>query len=195
MFSLTRPDDEVIASFLARQVASSLTYDTAGMSMRSPEGYNIDEDRFEIGTGIEEFSAACNALDAWRGFDISWIVVRADSPTPQPGTNVAVAARHLGFWSLNGCRVVGRLPVGDGDRRHGFYYGTLQDHAESGEEMFAIEFDPDESSVWYVIRAVSKPRAVLARVGHPISRALQAKFRRESAKAMRAALDAGPANS
>src|SRR6188768_3076153 len=42
-----------------------------------------------------------------------------------------------GFWSLNGCRVLYHLD--GGDTRFGFAYGTLTNHAEAGEELFALE--------------------------------------------------------
>jgi uncharacterized protein (UPF0548 family) len=97
-----------------------------------------------------------------------------------------VLIHHLGFWSLNGCRVV--YGVGDGERtRFGFAYGTLISHAEAGEEIFEVFREPDSDAVVYRIRAVSRPRAALARLGYPFTRALQARFRRESAGAMKRA--------
>ena len=65
----------------------------------------------------------------------------------------------------------------------GFAYGTLTNHAEAGEELFEVFMDPRTEDVMYRIRATSWPRATLARVGHPIVRALQARFRRDSAAA------------
>jgi hypothetical protein len=41
--------------------------------------------------------------------------------------------------------------------------------------------------VKYRIRAISKPQAALARLGQPIVRALQARFRRDSVAAMKRA--------
>ena len=94
--------------------------------------------------------------------------------------------RHLGFWSLNGCRVL--YCVGDpGEDRFGFAYGTLPNHAESGEELFEVFIDPDTGDVMYRIRATSWPQAALALIGHPIARALQARFRRHSIEAMKRA--------
>ncbi len=91
---------------------------------------------------------------------------------------------HLGFWSLNGCRVVYTL----GDRQtgstFGFAYGTLTNHAETGEENFEVSLRPETEEVIYRIRAVSKPRAALAKLGYPLTRMLQARFRRDSIAAM-----------
>ena len=39
--------------------------------------------------------------------------------------------------------------------KFGFAYGTLPDHAGSGEERFLVEWDQDEGSVWYDIRVFS----------------------------------------
>ena len=100
---------------------------------------------------------------------------------------MAVLIRHLGFWSLNGGRVV----YGVGDRHRGNHfglaYGTLTNHAEGGEELFEVSLNPDSGEVTYRIRAVSWPRVTLTRIGYPITRWLQARFRRDSAEAMRRA--------
>ena len=69
-------------------------------------------------------------------------------------------------------------------RRFGYAYGTLTNHAESGEELFEVFVDPETGDVMYRIRAVSWPQATLARLGQPIVRVLQARFRRHSAAAM-----------
>ena len=47
--------------------------------------------------------------------------------------------------------------------------------------------DPRTDEVMYRIRATSWPRATLARVGQPIVRLLQERFRRHSAAAMKRA--------
>ena len=115
-----------------------------------------------------------------------------DLPLPRDapvavGTVVAVLIHHLGFWSLNGCRVLYSVGSLDDVARFGFAYGTLTNHAESGEELFEVFIDPHTDEVMYRIRATSWPQATLARVGQPIVRALQARFRRHSAAAMKGA--------
>ena len=123
----------------------------------------------------------------WKQFDIGWVETFPRHAPVEVGTVVAVLIQHLGFWSLNGCRVL--YNVG-GDRRFGFAYGTLTNHAESGEELFDVFLDPESDEVRYRIRATSKSQAALARIGHPIVRALQARFRRDSAAAMKRAIEA-----
>lgn len=74
-------------------------------------------------------------------------------------------------------------------RRFGFSYGTLSNHAESGEELFEVSIDARSGDVLYRIRAISWPQATLARLAPPIGRALQARFRRDSIAAMRRAME------
>jgi len=185
MFTFRRPDDDELDTFLRRLALSDRSYEPIGLSSMSPDGYNIDELRVEIGRGQEQFEKAKRALDSWRGLDVGWAFAKASEPTPEVGADVVVAAGHLGFWSLNGCRVVAR--AAETENRAGFSYGTLADHAEEGEESFTVELDQD--IVWYSIRAVSKPHALLARLGGPVARRLQHKFRVDSAAAMRRAVN------
>ena len=126
---------------------------------------------------------------AWKQFDIGWVETFPRHAPVEVGTVVAVLIQHLGFWSLNGCRVL--YTVG-GDGRFGFAYGTLTNHAESGEELFDVFLDPESDEVRYRIRATSKRQAALARIGQPIARALQARFRRDSAAVMKRAILAVP---
>ena len=85
---------------------------------------------------------------------------------------------------MNGCRVLYLTGDGESDGTFGFAYGTLTNHGEIGEELFEVSVDRDSEAVNYKIRAVSKPGAVLARIGYPWVRVLQAKFRKDSIAAM-----------
>ena len=107
------------------------------------------------------------------------------------GTEVAVLFRHLGFWSLNGCRVLYEAAPADHPTRFGFAYGTLANHAIAGEELFEVYLDDRTEAVIYRIRATSWPRALLASVGLPVVRMLQRRFRRDSAAAMKRAVSDG----
>lgn len=62
----------------------------------------------------------------------------------------------------------------DDPRRKGFAYGTLPGHPESGEEAFVVELHED-SSVTFTITAFSRPHRLLAKLGGPVSRAVQAR--------------------
>jgi uncharacterized protein (UPF0548 family) len=187
MFLPTRPSVRDIDAFVAASRELPLSYGKAGLARESPPGgFTLDETVVTIGSGVAAFARAKRALIDWRQCELGWIEVFPKSAAIDPGTPIAVLVRHLGFWSLNGCRVVYR--VGDANE-FGYAYGTLTNHAECGEEVFAVRFDPRTDAVSYAIRAVSRPRALLARLGHPFVRRLQARFRVDSARALRRAVD------
>jgi uncharacterized protein (UPF0548 family) len=71
------------------------------------------------------------------------------------GATVAVLVAHLGFWSLNSCRIVYLIDERGPVERFGFAYGTLTEHAEIGEERFSVEFHASEQAVWYDLYAFS----------------------------------------
>lgn len=188
MFLLRHPGPDRVTEFLAAQKHASLTYEPVGLSAASPSGYNVDEYDARIGRGEEALSRAKAAIDSWASFDIGWVELVAASDRPDVGADVALVVRHFGFWSLNGCRVVRRFPDEPGDPRYGFAYGTLHGHAQTGEESFTVELDPSDGTVLYRIRAVSKPSAILAWLGYPVTRMIQQRFREHSARAMSAAV-------
>jgi uncharacterized protein (UPF0548 family) len=101
------------------------------------------------------------------------------------GANVAILIRHFGFWSLNAARIVYVINQSGGSiSRFGFAYGTLIDHAESGEERFSVEWHSDDDSVWYDLFAFSRPRATSAKLAYPFARWLQRRFGEDSKAAM-----------
>jgi uncharacterized protein (UPF0548 family) len=85
---------------------------------------------------------------------------------------------------LNACRIVFLVDEESPLKRFGFAYGTLAEHAESGEERFTIEWNRDDDRVWYDILAFSRPKQMLARLGYPLSRSLQKRFAEGSKAAM-----------
>ena len=62
------------------------------------------------------------------------------------------------------CRVV--YVVDEPDRR-GFAYGTLQGHAESGEELF--RYDPATDDVYAEVTAFSRHATWWSRLGSPVT--------------------------
>jgi len=191
MFFARRPSLQTIERFSVRALEMPLSYSPIGIAQDSPaasiKGYDFDGIVVRIGSGPACFDRAKAALASWKHFDLGWVEIFPQNAPLDPGTVVTVLVRHLGFWSLNGCRVV--YGIGDGVTRFGFAYGTLVSHAESGEEIFEVRLHPESAEVSYRIRAVSRPRAALARVGYPIVRALQTRFRRDSTEAMRRATE------
>ena len=100
-------------------------------------------------------------------------------------------ARLFGHWWLNACRIVYVVDEEGPVTRFGFAYGTLPQHAESGEERFTVEWREADGAVWYDILAFSRPRQLLARAGYPFARRLQKRFARDSAAAMQRAVGQG----
>ncbi len=115
-------------------------------------------------------------------FDTGWIDLCWPEAPIQAGSTVAVVARHFGFWSMNVARISYVVDESGAQTRYGFAYGTLAEHAESGEERFLVELLPD-GTVWYDIYAFSRPRG-LASLGYPFARRLQKRFARDSKAAM-----------
>ena len=188
MFLARRPSARKIEEFIQDSQSLPLSYDQIGVAKPSPSDFKIDQASGVIGRGKTAFERARLALREWRHFELGWVEIFPKNASIEPGTTVAVLIHHFWFWSLNGCRVLYELGDRLDDTNFGFAYGTLTNHAEMGEEIFQVSISPGSEEVSYSIRAASKPRAALAWIGYPITRILQARFRRESLAAMQRAL-------
>lgn len=184
MFMLRRPSQDVIDRFIRESRDLPLSYGSIGISQAAPAGYDVDEIVVPIGRGRHDFERARAALESWTQFRLGWVEVFPAHAPVNAGAVVAVLVQHCGFWSLNGCRIVSVVHESREDLRAGFAYGTLTNHVEEGEERFEVFVDSRTDDVMYRLRAVSRPRAVLARAAYPVARWLQARFRRDSARAM-----------
>ena len=185
MVSLRRPSGETIRAFLASQSGLGLTYEAVGATaVVPPEGYAVDHTRIRLGEGEEIFLRAKAALGRWEQFRLGWVDVMPPQGTIEAGDLVAVVAHKLGIWWLNACRIVYVVDEAGSVSRHGFAYGTLPDHAGTGEERFLVEWHRATGEVWYDILAFSRPHLVLTRLGYPYLRRLQKRFGKESAAAM-----------
>ena len=191
MFLLRRPSPAAIDRFLRESQAAPLSYSPIGLVKNVSGRGRFDEQAVTIGHGRDDFRRARAALMAWKQFDTGWTDLHPPRASVEIGTAVAVVIRHLGFWSINGARVLYYADGSAPDSRFGYAYGTLINHAENGEELFEVFIDPQTGEVVYRIRAVSWPQAALALIGQPIVRMLQARFRRHSAAAMARATRAG----
>jgi uncharacterized protein (UPF0548 family) len=188
MFLLRKPAPSAIERFLDRSQDLPLSYGPVGLVREAAADRRFDEHVVAIGHGADDFRRACAALATWRQFDLPWVELHPRQASIEPGTVVGVVIRHLGFWSINGARVLYSIGDPDGSMRFGYAYGTLTSHAESGEELFEVFVDPADGQVMYRIRAVSWGQAALARIGQPIVRVLQERFRRDSAAALARAI-------
>ena len=182
---LTAPSEDEIRRFISKQSDSGFSYPEVGASATAvPTGYNVDRNRIQLGSGEGTWQRAAEAIRKWRMFSMPWVNLHFASAPIQVGTDVAVSVHHFGFYSLNACRIVYVVDEDVPIKRFGFAYGTLAEHAESGEERFTVEWNREDDGVWYDILAFSRPRQMLARLGYPLSRLLQKRFAQGSKAAM-----------
>jgi uncharacterized protein (UPF0548 family) len=191
MVLLSRPSTEMIREFVASQSKLGFTYSAVGATKTvRPAGYDVDHTRIKLGAGQEIFTRARAALLRWDHFRLGWVEAWSPKTTIDAGDVVAVIARAVGVWWLNACRIV--YVVDEEEQpihRYGFAYGTLPQHAESGEERFLVEWDRASEEVWYDILAFSRPHLSLSRLAYPFVRQVQKKFAKGSAVAMRAVVN------
>jgi uncharacterized protein (UPF0548 family) len=150
----------------------------------------MDHNRVLLGSGAQCFDAAVAAIRQWKMFDLGWVHLYSGETPIEAGATVAIVINHLGFWSMNACRIVYVVEDHGPLERYGFAYGTLAEHAERGEERFVVEWDQADDSVWYDLLALSKP-GPMATLGYPFTRRLQKRFARDSKAALKRALDRG----
>ena len=187
-FSALRPN----ASAIAEEIAAAARLPLARARFLSlgsdpehrptlPFGFVLDHSRTLLGRGEAAFEAAKEAFRRWRMFDLGWVRV-ANSEVPiAPGRIVAVEVRALGLWSVNLSQIIETIDL---QTRFGFIYSTTRSHVEEGEERFLLEHDRITDEVVYGLEAVSRPRALLARLGLPVTRHFQHRFARDSHRRM-----------
>src|SRR5262249_16798774 len=151
---------------------------------QAPPGYVVDNYRVRLGCGEVVFNRARQAVRDWKVLRLGWLEPCWPDQPLQNGVLVGTIARVFGFWTVNLCRIVCAFNEEGPVWRFGFAYGTLPGHAECGEERFLVEWHQADSSVWYDIRAVSKPGGWLTRMAYPLTRRLQRSFGRDSMRAM-----------
>jgi uncharacterized protein (UPF0548 family) len=211
VFYLLKPGDRQVEGFRSKAAGTDFSYAAVGTTRteKLPAGYVVDRNRIELGSGREIFDKAVAALLRWDMFDLGWVKLLSQK-SPQEGLVVVIRSAHMGFWSLNACRVVYVIderegtagggeektgspfkagsPFKEGTVTFGFGYGTLRDHAESGEERFLIQWDKSTDAVSYDILAFSKPANIIVGLGYRVARSMQLRFARDSKAAMQRAV-------
>lgn len=193
MFVIRRPSPALIERVLARE-NQGLTYPKPGMtaSGEAPAGYPRNHHETRLGSGEETFVRAVDALRSWAMYDLPWTYVHPAQPPVAPRTVFATIVSHLGFWSINPCRIV---YVDDTDtptmRTFAFAIGTLPLHSETGEERFQVQWDRSTDVVRFEILAYARAWHWMARLGGPVVGILQRRFGRQALAAVQAAVD-GP---
>ncbi|UGT42146.1 DUF1990 domain-containing protein [Nocardia yamanashiensis] len=138
-----------------------------------PAGYDHFRLRRRIGSGRALFESAGEQILAYRMQRGTNVFHDASTPTAEPGTEMTIRLGPGPIGITARCRVV--YVVNEPDRR-GFAYGTLPRHPEIGEELFAVEFDPADESVYGVVAAFSRPGTWYVRLGAPVVRLIQRWF-------------------
>lgn len=189
--SLRRPGEAAIREWLRERESKPYSYPHVGLTRdlgqsgaEPPLGYVLDHNRARLGSGPAAFTRAREAIRSWEMFHVGWVELCWPTASIAPGSAVAVLAHAAGLWLLNACRVVYAIDEGGAIERFGFAYGTLPDHAESGEERFTVEWRHEDDSVWYDLLAFSRPQRISARLGSVYTRRLQRRFATDSLRAM-----------
>lgn len=179
---LSQPSEARMRAFIVAEKDLPFSYPEVGRTRKDAPvpGYDNDLNFIELGRGDAIWSAAKEAVRQWKMFPGGWACIFPGDTPVREGETVAMSARVLGSWWLNSCRIV---YVIDNDHQFGFAYGTLPGHVECGEELFLVE-KTDEGAVRYVIKAFSRPRFWMARLGYPLARWHQKKFVRDSKRSM-----------
>lgn len=183
MITFHLPQSKTLATFLTREKQLDITYKHRGASAKTEKvpGFDNDFQRVSIGQGAAAFEQACAAIRHWSMFPPDWTIILPRETPIQAGETVAMYAKAFGLWWRNSCRIIYVL---EAPGQFGFAYGTLPGHIECGEELFLVEQD-ENGQVWYTIRAFSKPKRWYAKIAYPLMRMFQARFRRDSAIAMK----------
>jgi uncharacterized protein (UPF0548 family) len=159
MFRWSKPNRDSVIAFLSAQQNEPFSYADVGSSRReAPKGYIVDHNRIKLGQGVQIFERAKCAVTKWKMFDMPWIDLCWPDTPVQLGANVAVVISHLGFRSMNACRIVYVIDEHGSSEKYGFACGTLPDHGERGEERFTVELNADQTVVRPVCVLAAKHR-------------------------------------
>jgi uncharacterized protein (UPF0548 family) len=140
-----------------------LTYQEVGATAADqlPPGYAHLSASAQIGSGRERFEQAAEAVMRWgmqRGAGL-----RVTASTDTVAVSTVVVVRMMGVLRAP-CRVV--YVINEPDVR-GFGYGTLPGHPASGEERFAVRYDPNTTAVFAEVSSFSRPATWWSKLGGP----------------------------
>lgn len=144
-----------------------LTYAAVGATAGVlPAGYHHVQKSAVIGNGRARFAQAADTGMRWGMLRGAGVRVEATTQVAEVGSEVIV---HLGPVAAP-CRVVYTV---DEDDRRGFAYGTLPGHAESGEELFLVRYDPATDEVIAEVTAFSRHATWWSRLASPVTSLIQ----------------------
>ena len=144
-----------------------LTYRDVGATAGPlPDGYHHVRKSAVIGSGRPRFEEAAAKVMRWGMLRGAGVRVDATSEVAAVGSEVLV-----GIGPVRApCRVV--YVIDEPDRR-GFAYGTLPGHPESGEELFAVRYDPATDEVHAEVVAFSRHATWWSKLGSPVTALMQ----------------------
>ena len=147
--------------------ALQLTYrDVGATAGPMPDGYHHVRKSAVIGSGRTRFEDAAAKVMRWGMLRGAGVRVDATSEVAAVGSEVLV-----GIGPVRApCRVV--YVIDEPDRR-GFAYGTLPGHPESGEELFAVRYDPATDEVHAEVAAFSRHATWWSKLGSPVTALMQ----------------------
>jgi uncharacterized protein (UPF0548 family) len=141
----------------------TFTYQQVGATAGElPDGYHHVRKSAVIGNGRPRFDDAAARVMRWGMLRGAGVRVEASSEVAAVGSEVLVGLGRL----RAPCRVVYVL---DEQNRRGFAYGTLPGHPESGEELFAVRYDPSTGDVHAEVVAFSRHATWWSRLGSPVT--------------------------
>lgn len=165
-----RPSRPDLERLLAAQADEPFAYAPVGMVRDggSAPGWHHHLDRRRIGTGADDYENAVAQLRGWQAQRGAGLTVVPTGEVAE-GVDVVIVLPLPVLAVTIACRVAYVIDEPD---RWGFGYGTLEHHAEQGEETFVVERDGDDA-VWFTVESLSRWRHPLARLGAPVSLLLQ----------------------
>ena len=148
---------------LSELAALPLTYTELGATAGPlPAGYHHVQKSAVIGHGRCRFEDAAEAGMRWGMLRGAGLKVEATTERAAVGSEVIVrlgpVRAHAG-WSMSSTNPIAR----------GFAYGTLAGHAESGEELFLVRYDPATDAVYAEVSAFSRHATWWSRLGSPVT--------------------------
>jgi uncharacterized protein (UPF0548 family) len=152
---------------LSDLAALPLTYSEVGATAGVlPQDYHHVHESAVIGHGRQRFDEATDAVMRWGMLRAAGVRVDATTEVAEVGSEVIV---RLGPVRAP-CRVVYVL---DEPNHRGFAYGTLPGHAETGEELFAVRYDPTSDAVTAEVTAFSRHGTWWSRLAGPFTALVQ----------------------
>jgi uncharacterized protein (UPF0548 family) len=152
---------------LVRLADAPFTYPEVGATAGPlPEGYHHVRESAAIGRGRERFETAASRVMLWGMLRGVGLKVTASSEVAEVGSTVVVRMGPV----RAPCRVVYVL---EEENRRGFAYGTLRGHPESGEELFAVRYEPSSDAVYAEVTAFSRHATWWSKAAGPMTSLLQ----------------------